>query len=497
MRHTLAVVAVLFVGACGARSPQGPGPIGSSAPKAKAPDAPVVTAAGVVATDDSPPPVVVLIDPQGQRSLAAAASWADVGAGKWAAGPKRAGDEASWRAVREGTLLGKDGKGIVDGFEDYKPMAEDTRTSQNGMLDDPPPPPEEDTPDDGEESGGTGTAMALDEGKMGKRDSDRAEGQYKMQKTGEDPQLARQQAIDAARSAGILTTSSDEPVRLASVQGVVTSDKLEHVPAVVIAHPSTKAAVVVKAVSELQAMIGVKTGGTIRPLRILFHHGDAWPGDENQWLEVRLASSGLTVEAVPSKAATVTWAEAAGKLKASLAEARARKTMDLAAPVDVLVTADVDAQHLVDVLVALDGAGVKVIGLGDAPTGKQLALRGHEPERRPAAVPTVAIGNPNAQGDLDKAIIRRAIKQNLPKITYCFEKELLAKPKLEGTVLVQFFIQPDGKVKQSAGSGMDPAVATCVAEVIKGIEFPKPKGGGGVQVNYPFVFQQEKPTKKP
>ena len=31
-----------------------------------------------------------------------------------------------------------------------------------------------------DESGGTGTAMALDEGKMGKKDSDRAEGQYKM-----------------------------------------------------------------------------------------------------------------------------------------------------------------------------------------------------------------------------------------------------------------------------------------------------------------------------
>ncbi|CAN5917075.1 hypothetical protein BH11MYX3_BH11MYX3_06120 [soil metagenome] len=33
-----------------------------------------------------------------------------------------------------------------------------------------------------DESGGTGTAMALEEGKMGKKDSDRAEGQYKMKK---------------------------------------------------------------------------------------------------------------------------------------------------------------------------------------------------------------------------------------------------------------------------------------------------------------------------
>ena len=73
----------------------------------------------------------------------------------------------------------------------------------------PPPPEEEDKPDDGaDESGGTGTAMALDEGKMGKKDSDRAEGQYKMQKTNEDPQLARQQAIERPRTAGILGSTA-------------------------------------------------------------------------------------------------------------------------------------------------------------------------------------------------------------------------------------------------------------------------------------------------
>ena len=87
---------------------------------------------------------------------------------------------------------------------------EDTSTRSNSTnQDDPPPPEEEDKPDDGEEeSGGTGTAMALDEGKMGKKDSDRAEGQYKMQKNQEDPQLARQQAIEQARNAGILGSTA-------------------------------------------------------------------------------------------------------------------------------------------------------------------------------------------------------------------------------------------------------------------------------------------------
>ena len=59
-------------------------------------------------------------------------------------------------------------------------------------------PPGEDKPDDGEDESG-GQAMALDEGKMGKKDSDRAEGQYKI----------RIQAVEQARNAGILGSTGD------------------------------------------------------------------------------------------------------------------------------------------------------------------------------------------------------------------------------------------------------------------------------------------------
>ena len=110
---------------------------------------------------------------------------------------------------------------------------------------------------------------------------------------------------------------------------------------------------------------------------------------------------------------------------------------------------------------------------------------------RTAAVPTVSIGQPNAQGDLDKAIIRRYIKRNIQKITYCYEKQLLAKPGLSGTVNTQFFITPNGNVASSSGSGVDPNVASCVAGVIKDIEFPKPKGGTFVDVTYPFTFRPD------
>ncbi|HEX5060430.1 MAG TPA: AgmX/PglI C-terminal domain-containing protein [Kofleriaceae bacterium] len=133
--------------------------------------------------------------------------------------------------------------------------------------------------------------------------------------------------------------------------------------------------------------------------------------------------------------------------------------------------------------------GYGKIGLGkfgrsgwDGPGGGVLGTRKHPP-----GVPTPIIGQPDAKGGLDKSIIRRYIKRNIDKIKYCYEKQLLAKPGLEGTVSVSFFITPAGSVTSSTGAGVDPTVANCVADVVSTIEFPRPDGGG-VQVNYPFTF---------
>jgi hypothetical protein len=105
-----------------------------------------------------------------------------------------------------------------------------------------------------------------------------------------------------------------------------------------------------------------------------------------------------------------------------------------------------------------------------------------------AKVPQVRIGQPNTVGDLDKAIIRRYIKRNIQKITYCYEKELTAKKDLEGTVVAEFVIDSNGHVVQAKGSGMNDRAADCIADVIHRIEFPKPKGGI-VKVTYPFTFR--------
>ena len=279
-----------------------------------------------------------------------------------------------------------------------------TRTSSTSQ-DDPPPPPPEDKPDNGaDQSGGTGTAMQLDEGKMGKKESDRAEGQYKMKKNVDDPQLARQQAIEQARNAGLFGNESlTQGGAFASLTG--TGDMSSGFDDTDI-YGGLKGS----EAGEMSGGFGYGRGG--------FGPGGGGTG----WGTVGTGRYG-----------TIGHGAGTG-----------------------------------------DGYGVG---------GGRGGMRG-----RTAAVPSVSIGQPNAEGDLDKAIIRRYIKRNIQKIQYCYEKQLLTKPTLAGTVSAQFFITPNGSVAQSAGSGLDPEVASCVAEVIKNIEFPKPKGGGGVQVNYPFNF---------
>jgi pSer/pThr/pTyr-binding forkhead associated (FHA) protein len=279
-------------------------------------------------------------------------------------------------------------------------------SGETDSKEDPPPPEQEEVEsDENDESGGTGTAMALDEGKMGKKDSTRAEGQYKMKNNNLDPQLAKAQAIEAAKTAGILGSSAlMQGGSFASLTGsgdISSGFDDEDIYGGLLGNEA----------GEMQGGFGFGRSG--------FGPG----GGGNGWGTVGTGNFG-----------TIGHGNGAG-----------------------------------------DG-----YGNGNGRGG----MHG-----RTSSVPQVRIGQPSAVGDLDKAIIRRYIKRNISKITYCYEKQLLAKPGLTGTVSTQFFISPNGTVASANASGVDGAVASCVAGVLKAIEFPKPKGGGGVQVNYPFTFR--------
>jgi hypothetical protein len=105
-----------------------------------------------------------------------------------------------------------------------------------------------------------------------------------------------------------------------------------------------------------------------------------------------------------------------------------------------------------------------------------------------ASIPKVKLGTATSDAGLDKAIIRRYVKRNIPRIRYCYEKALLNDPKLAGKLVASFTIGADGKVTSSTAAGVHADVESCVAAVFQAIEFPKPKGGGSINVSYPFTF---------
>ncbi|MEO7091727.1 MAG: AgmX/PglI C-terminal domain-containing protein, partial [Polyangiales bacterium] len=73
-------------------------------------------------------------------------------------------------------------------------------------------------------------------------------------------------------------------------------------------------------------------------------------------------------------------------------------------------------------------------------------------------------------------------------LTACYEPELAKQPALQGQVMTQFLISPKGTILQAAASGL-PVVAPCIAEKVKAVAFPAPKGGGVVQVNFQVTFR--------
>jgi hypothetical protein len=138
----------------------------------------------------------------------------------------------------------------------------------------------------------------------------------------------------------------------------------------------------------------------------------------------------------------------------------------------------------------IPGTGYGTIGSGRHAGSDYGVGNGHGPGlgRHVVAIPDPVISDARGGGDLDKSIIRRYIKRQSSKLSYCYEKQLLARPGMSGDITVQFIIMPNGHVQGSAAKGFDNEVASCVAGVIGEIEFPAPKGGGTVQVNYPLTF---------
>lgn len=111
-------------------------------------------------------------------------------------------------------------------------------------------------------------------------------------------------------------------------------------------------------------------------------------------------------------------------------------------------------------------AAFALILLASSPAGAAAEIRGE-----------VTYGAMKVTGTLGRTSVRRHLKRNVARVTRCYESERIARPTLGGKVTARFVIDRSGRVTSATAKGVDAAVSSCIAEVIRGLEFPEPTRG--------------------
>jgi hypothetical protein len=95
------------------------------------------------------------------------------------------------------------------------------------------------------------------------------------------------------------------------------------------------------------------------------------------------------------------------------------------------------------------------------------------------------------RGSLDRKVITEVIREHHREVRACYEVAVVKQPDLAGRVLSQFTISGAGDVVAVAlrdSTLGNPTVEECVCRRLWSWKFPKPQGGGNVDVVYPFNF---------
>jgi hypothetical protein len=98
---------------------------------------------------------------------------------------------------------------------------------------------------------------------------------------------------------------------------------------------------------------------------------------------------------------------------------------------------------------------------------------------------------PPVRGSLDKKVIKEVIQEHHREVRACYEVELVKQPDLAGRVLSQFTISGTGNVVAFVvrdSTVGNPAIEDCLRRHLLTWKFPKPRGGGNVDVVYAFNF---------
>ncbi|MCX6126056.1 MAG: AgmX/PglI C-terminal domain-containing protein [Proteobacteria bacterium] len=104
---------------------------------------------------------------------------------------------------------------------------------------------------------------------------------------------------------------------------------------------------------------------------------------------------------------------------------------------------------------------------------------------------TIPAGDPGVSGGLTAQEIMAVIRAHLNEIRHCYEQLLQRSPSASGKIAVEFVVALSGNVasvRVNEATLNDVGMRGCVTGRIQRWDFPKPRGGQPVTVNYPFVF---------
>lgn len=100
-------------------------------------------------------------------------------------------------------------------------------------------------------------------------------------------------------------------------------------------------------------------------------------------------------------------------------------------------------------------------------------------------------------GSMDPELLRKILREYLPQFRHCYQKELeYHSDEISGVIDLRFRINGSGKATKvnikTKNAQFSRKGTGCMASVLKLIDFPKPKGGGVVDVRQPLNFFSEK-----
>ena len=107
-------------------------------------------------------------------------------------------------------------------------------------------------------------------------------------------------------------------------------------------------------------------------------------------------------------------------------------------------------------------------------------------------VPKLQMQIPEVDGNMDRRIIQKVTKRHKGELRACYEKELPKTKGIKGKIVVNWVIDAQGsiiKAEVKETTVGNPDVENCFTNSIKHWRFPSPKGGGTVQVDFPFELE--------